>query len=276
MLDSRINFKNEKFVKENIENWHTEDLISAATTAKDFISLLNIVKSMEKTKSLELLKTRDTPEHWIDLYKAHLIIVQKLSELDPKFTESDSTEQNLFDIILSLAVRGALHEQIDIDPETDGDDLNKIIAEADTPSDFYDEEIEKDEDFCDALEKATLHDVQKVHAKLALILSKNNNSYTLKRSSFKYESVKVQTISFIGKALFPQLNKTKRVISKTPCGTGRGDWVDTPTSYILARLNDILTETKSRLSIKLSEYEDQQQAKKRRRQLINKLMFWKK
>lgn len=73
-------------------------------------------------------------------------------------------------------------------------------------------------------------------------------------------------MGFLGKSLFPALgNMFKKVQSKTPCGKGRGDWVDTPTSFMLARTNDVLQEAKGRLSMYAEEKEEQEAARIRRK-----------
>ena len=77
---------------------------------------------------------------------------------------------------------------------------------------------------------------------------------------------------FLGKSLFPTLgNMFKKVQSKTPCGKGRGDWVDTPTSFMLARTNDLLQEAKGRLSMYAEEKEEREAAQIRRKRLFLKI-----
>ena len=184
-----------------------------------------------------------------------------------------SAEQDLFNVILSLVVRGVMHERLDLDPEEDGLDVSEILENMEnTPADFFESEIEKDEDFRAALEAADTRDIAKVHGRLAQILTRCNNAYTLKRADYKVETVKMQTMGFLGKSLFPALSGTvKKVQSKTPCGTGRGDWVDTPTCFTLARTNDLLQEAKGRLAMYLEEREDKDAARLRRRRIWQRI-----
>ena len=78
-------------------------------------------------------------------------------------------------------------------------------------------------------------------------------------------------MGFLGKSLFPVFgNAVKKVQSRTPSGKGRGDWVDTPTCFVLARTNDLLQEAKGRLSMYAEEREDEEAARIRRKQLFLK------
>lgn len=269
--DQQINFKNEKEIKEALERWQAAELVEAAQTLKDVQALRTVVKAIEKSKVSELLKAKDNPEKWLELHRAHQSLDQKAENLGENEPDH-SAEQILFDTLVSLVVRGVMHEQLDIDPEEDGLDPAAILNKMDSPSDFFDEEIEKDEDFQTALEEADVRDIAKVHSRLAQILTRCNNAYTLKRVDYKIETVKMPTMGFLGKSLFPALgNAVKNVQSRTPCGKGRGDWVDTPTSFTLARTNDLLQEAKGRLSMYLEEREDQDAARLRRKNLWLKI-----
>ena len=158
-----------------------------------------------------------------------------------------------------------MHEQLDLDPEEDGIDLTAILDGMDPPADYYDEELDKDEDYISALEEASSRDIRKVHSRLASILSRYNNAYTLKRADYKLEKVKIQTVGFLGSRLFPGLSSaTKWVKTKIPCGKGRGDWIDTPTCFLLARTNDLLQETKGRLAVAADERRNEEEKERRR------------
>lgn len=264
MLDAQsINFKNEKAVKELLNQWEAAALVEQAQDLKSCMNLRNVVKSMEKTIAAELLKSKDNPEKWLELYKTHLVLEQKITDLGGKASQP-TKEQILFDTILSLVVRGVMHEQLDIDPEEDGIDLTEILDGMDPPADYFDEEIEKDDDFQAAMDEASSKDVQKVHSRLAYILSHYNNAYTLKRADYKLETVKVPTMGFLGRSLFPMLGASiKWRKSKLPCAKGRGDWIDTPTCFVLARANDLLQETKGRLAVYADEKKEQEEKKLR-------------
>lgn len=269
--DQSVNFQNEKEVKEALERWQALSLADGVRDLKDCRTLRQAVKSLEKTKAAELLKDKDNPEKWFELYRAHQILDQKAVEMGDK-EEPWTNEQVLFDTLLSLIVRGVMHEQLDIDPEEDGLDLTAILDDMDSPADFFDEEIEKDEAFAEALAAADAKDLFKVHGRFAQILTKCNNSYTLKRADYKLETVKMPVMGFLGKSLFPALgNAFKSFQSKTPCGKGRGDWVDVPTSFILARTNDLMQEAKGRLSVYAEEKEEEEAARIRRKRLILKI-----
>ena len=248
-IGEQIDFNNDKEIKDALEHWKTSELVEAARTLKDVRALGAIVKPLEKNKAAELLKDKDNPEQWLDLYRARQALDKKAEEFGETLA-STGAEQDLFDTILSLVVRGVMHEQLDLDPEEDGLNVAEILDNMeDSPSDFFESEIEKDEDFQSALEAADTRDIAKVHGRLAQILTRCNNAYTLKRADYKVETVKMQTMGFLGKSLFPALGgAVKKVQSKTPCGKGRGDWVDTPTCFVLARANDLLQEAKGRLS----------------------------
>ena len=269
--DTFVTFENEKQIKESLERWQAPALIDAVKSLKDCQALRQAVKALEKTKAAELLKDKDNPEKWLELYRAHQVLDQKAIEMGEK-EQPWTNDEFLFDALLSAVVRGVMHEHLDIDPEEDGLDLNVILAEMDPPSDFFDEEVEKDEVFQEALNAAESKDVFKVHARLAHILTKCNNSYTLKRADYKVETVKMPVMGFLGKSLFPVLgNMFKKVQSKTPCGKGRGDWVDTPTSFMLARTNDLLQEAKGRLSAYAEEKEEAEAARIRRKKIWRKI-----
>ena len=268
--DAFVTFEDEKQVKEALDCWQASALVDAVKSLKDCQTLRHAVKALEKTKAAELLKDKDNPEKWLELYRAHQVLDQKAAEMGEK-EQPWTHEQFLFDALLSAIVRGVIHENLDIDPEEDGLDLNAILAEKDDPSDFFDEEIEKDEVFQEALDSASSGDIFKVHSRLTSILTKCNNAYTLKRSDYVVETVKMPMMGFLGKSLFPVFgNAVKKIESKTPSGKGRGDWVDTPTCFILARTNDLLQEAKGRLSMYAEEREEEEAARMRRNRLILK------
>lgn len=269
----QINFKNDKQIKDALEQWKAAELVVAAQNLKDAQSLRAVVGALEKSKAAELLKNKDNPEQWLELHRAHRALDAKIDEFGEK-EPVRSAEQVLFDTILSLVVRGVMHEQLDLNPEEDGLDVSEILDNMEnSPSDFFEREMERDEDFQSALELADTRDIAKVHARLAQILTRCNNAYTLKRADYKVETVKMQTMGFLGKSLFPALGgAVKKVQSKTPCGKGRGDWVDTPTCFILARTNDLLQEAKGRLSMVLEEREDKDAARQRRRRVWQKII----
>lgn len=281
MLEN-LDFKNEKAVKDALERWQADDLFEAAVDVRDLYLLRNAVKAVEKQKANELLKSKDNPEKWLEIYRVDQKLDRKLSEVDAAFRVTDTNEQILFDVLTSLVIITVLHEQIDIDPEYDGLDVSSIMENAKPVDEVIDTEVEKDEDYKLSLEKASLKDLQKVHARLASILTKFNNAYTLKRADYKIETVKMPTATSVGRMLFPSLfgNSTKKITSKTPCGKGRGDWVETPTSYVLARTCDMLQEIKGRLSMEIQDREDQDAAIKRRKMIKKKIketiLFWKK
>ena len=269
--ESFITFENEKQIKESLERWQASALVDAVKDLKDCQKLRQAVKVLEKTKSSELLKDKDNPEKWLELYRAHQVLDQKAMAMGEK-EQPWTHEQFLFDALLSAVVRGVMHENLDIDPEEDGLDLNAILAEMDDPADFFDEEIEKDEVFQEALESASANDMFKVHSRLAHILTKCNNAYTLKRSDYVVETVKMPMMGFLGKSLFPVFgNAVKKVQSKTPSGKGRGDWIDTPTCFILARTNDLLQEAKGRLSGYAEKKEEAEAARIRRKKIWYKI-----
>lgn len=269
--DSFVAFENEKQLKEALERWQASALTDAVKTLKDCQMLRQAVKALEKTKAAELLKDKDNPEKWLELYRAHQVLDQKALEMGEK-EQPWTHEQFLFDALLSAVVRGVMHEHLDLDPEEDGLDLNAILAERDSPSDFFDTEVEKDEVFQEALESASADDMFKVHSRLAHILTKCNNAYTLKRSDYVVETVKMPVMGFLGKCLFPVFGSAdKKVQSRTPSGKGRGDWVDTPTCFVLARTNDLLQEAKGRLSVYAEDKEEAEAAAIRRKRLFLKV-----
>lgn len=269
--DQSVNFQNEKEVREALERWQAFALADSVRDLKDCRALRQAVKSLEKTKAAELLKDKDNPEKWFELYRAHQILDQKAAEMGES-EQPWTNEEVLFDTLLSLIVRGVMHEQLDIDPEEDGLDLTAILDDMDPPADFFDEEIEKDEGFVEALAAAEAKDLFRVHARFAQILTKCNNSYTLKQADYKVETVKMPVMGFLGKSLFPALgNAFKSFQSRTPCGKGRGDWIDVPTSFILARTNDLMQEAKGRLSMYAEEKEEEEAARIRRKRLILKI-----
>lgn len=269
--ESFVVFENEKQIKDALERWQASALVDAVNGLKDCQKLRQAVKNLEKTKASELLKDKDNPEKWLELYRAHQVLDQKAIKMGEK-EQPWTHEQFLFDALLSAVVRGVMHENLDIDPEEDGLDLNAILAEKDSPSDFFDEEVEKDEVFQEALGAASAADMFKVHSRLAHILTKCNNSYTLKRSDYVVETVKMPVMGFLGKCLFPVFGNTvKKVQSKTPSGKGRGDWVDTPTCFVLARANDVLQEAKGRLSMYAEEKEEEEAARIRRKKIWRKV-----
>ena len=268
---SLITFDNEKQIKESLERWQTSALVDAVKNLKDCQALRNVVKSLEKTKASELLRDKDNPEKWLELYRAHQVLDQKAIKMGEK-EQPWTHEQFLFDALLSAIVRGVMHENLDIDPEEDGLDLNAILSEMDDPSDFFDTEVEKDEIFQEAFASASADDMFRVHSRLAHILTKNNNSYTLKRSDYVVETVKMPTMGFLGRSLFPVFaNAVKKVESKTPSGKGRGDWIDTPTCFVLARTNDLLQEAKGRLVMYAEDKEEEEAARIRRKRFFLKI-----
>lgn len=268
----QIDFNNDKEIKDALEHWKAAELLEAARTPDEVRALRAAVKPLEKTKAAELLKDKDNPEQWLDLYRARQALDKKAEDFGNE-QATYSAEQDLFNVILSLVVRGVMHERLDLDPEEDGLDVSEILENMEnTPADFFESEIEKDEDFHAALEAADTRDIAKVHGRLAQILTRCNNAYTLKRADYKVETVKMQTMGFLGKSLFPALSGTvKKVQSKTPCGKGRGDWVDTPTCFTLARTNDLLQEAKGRLAMYLEEREDKDAARLRRRRIWQRI-----
>ena len=268
----QIDFNNDKEIKDALEHWRAAELLEAARTPDEVRALRAAVKPLEKTKAAELLKDKDNPEQWLDLYRARQALDKKAEDFGNEQT-TYSAEQDLFNVILSLVVRGVMHERLDLDPEEDGLDVSEILENMEnTPADFFESEIEKDEDFRAALEAADTRDIAKVHGRLAQILTRCNNAYTLKRADYKVETVKMQTMGFLGKSLFPALSGTvNKVQSKTPCGKGRGDWVDTPTCFTLARTNDLLQEAKGRLAMYLEEREDKDAARLRRRRIWQRI-----
>lgn len=268
----QIDFNNDKEIKDALEHWRAAELLEAARTPDEVRALRAAVKPLEKTKAAELLKDKDNPEQWLDLYRARQALDKKAEDFGNE-QATYSAEQDLFNVILSLVVRGVMHERLDLDPEEDGLDVSEILENMEnTPADFFESEIEKDEDFRAALEAADTRDIAKVHGRLAQILTRCNNAYTLKRADYKVETVKMQTMGFLGKSLFPALSGTvKKVQSKTPCGKGRGDWVDTPTCFTLARTNDLLQEAKGRLAMYLEEREDKDAARLRRRRIWQRI-----
>lgn len=272
MLDpQQINFRNERTLKEFLNQWEGQTLIERAEDLKSCLNLRNVVKSMEKTVASELLKAKDNPEKWLEFYKLHQVLEQKVADFGGKPSQP-AKEQLLFDAILSNVVRGVMHEQLDIDPEEDGIDLTAILDAMTPPADYYDEELETDEDYAAALEDATSKDIAKVHSRLASLLSRYNNAYTLKRADYKLEEVKVQTVGFLGSRLFPGLGASTRWMkTKIPCGKGRGDWIDTPTSFLLARTSDLLQETKGRLAVAADERRQEEEKERRREAFVAKI-----
>lgn len=269
--DQQVNFKNDKEIKDALERWQATSLVEAAKTLQDCVALRNAVKTVEKTKAAELLKGKDNPEKWLELYRAHQTLDQKTDTMGAN-EPSHSNEQILFDTVLSLIVRQVMHEQLDINPEEDGLDTCAILEKMDPPADIFDEEVEKSEEFQEIMENVEAKDIHKVHSRYAQILTKCNNSYTLKRVDYKVETVKVPTMGFLGKSLFPALGSAfKKFESRTPCGKGRGDWVETPTSFILARTNDLLQEAKGRLSMYAEEKEEEEAKRLRRKRLVLKI-----
>lgn len=268
---SFVTFENEKQIKESLERWQAFTLVDAVQSLKDCQALRQAVKSLEKTKAAELLKDKDNPEKWLELYRAHQVLDQKAIKMGEK-EQPWTNDEFLFDALVSAVVRAVMHENLDIDPEEDGLDLNVILSEMSPAADFFAAEVEKDELFQEALSAADAKDVFKVHARLAHILTKCNNSYTLKRADYTLETVKMPVMGFLGKSLFPALgNMFKKVQSKTPCGKGRGDWIDTPTSFVLARTNDLLQEAKGRLSVYAEEKGEAEAARFRRKRLFLKV-----
>ena len=126
MLDpQQINFRNERTLKEFLNQWEGQTLIERAEDLKSCLNLRNVVKSMEKTVASELLKAKDNPEKWLEFYKLHQALEQKVADFGGKPSQP-AKEQLLFDAILSNVVRGVMHEQLDIDPEEDGIDLTTL------------------------------------------------------------------------------------------------------------------------------------------------------
>ena len=132
-----VTFENEKQIKESLERWQTFALVDAVKNLKDCQALRQAVKSLEKTKAAELLKDKDNPEKWLELYRAHQVLDQKAIKMGEK-EQPWTNEEFLFDALVSAVVRGVMHEHLDIDPEEDGLDLNVILSEMDPPADFFD------------------------------------------------------------------------------------------------------------------------------------------
>ena len=72
-----VTFENEKQIKEALERWQTFALVDAVKNLKDCQALRQAVKTLEKTKAAELLKDKDNPEKWLELYRAHQVLDQK-------------------------------------------------------------------------------------------------------------------------------------------------------------------------------------------------------
>ena len=121
-----VTFENEKQIKEALERWQTFALVDAVKNLKDCQALRQAVKTLEKTKAAELLKDKDNPEKWLELYRAHQVLDQKAIKMGEK-EQPWTNEEFLFDALLSAVVRGVMHEHLDIDPEEDGLDLNVIL-----------------------------------------------------------------------------------------------------------------------------------------------------
>ena len=58
----QINFKNDKQIKDALEQWKAAELVVAAQNLKDAQSLRTVVGALEKSKAAELLKNKDNPE----------------------------------------------------------------------------------------------------------------------------------------------------------------------------------------------------------------------
>lgn len=264
-------FKNEKSVKDALANSDAESLAKAAAELKEAELLYTVFKQIEKHVANALLQNKDAPFEWLDLYKARLILEQTLQKNDSKLLKANA-EQDLFDAVLACITRAVLHEQLDLDPDEDGTDLTAILDDMDPPADYCDEVLEKDSDFQNAMQACSAKDVEKVRARLAYTLTHNNMAYTLKRANYKLEEVKVQTVGFLGRSLFPMLSVSeKHTKAKTPCAKGLGDWVDTPTSFVLARANDLMQETKGRLALYAENKRQTEDAARRRQKLLLKL-----
>ena len=69
--DSIVTFENEKQIRESLERWQASALVDAVKNLKDCQALRQAVKALEKTKAQELLKDKDNPEKWLELYRAH-------------------------------------------------------------------------------------------------------------------------------------------------------------------------------------------------------------
>lgn len=264
-------FKNEKTVKDALMNSDAESLAKSATNVKEAELAHTVAKQLEKHVANALLQNKDAPFKWLDLYKARLILEQTLQKNGSKLLKTN-LEQDLFDAVLASITRTVLHEQLDLDPDEDGTDLSEILDGMDSPADYCDEELDKDEDFQNALQVCSSKDVEKVRARLAYTLTHNNMAYTLKRANYKLEEVKVQTVGFLGRRLFPMLSVSeKHTKAKTPCEKGMGDWIDTPTSFILARANDLMQETKGRLALYAENKRQAEDALHRRQKLFLKI-----
>lgn len=264
-------FKNEKTLKEFLMSQEAVALAQTELSLKETELLHSVLKSTEKSVGNALLQRKEAPFKWLDLYKARQIIEQRLSEKNPKLLKPN-TEQDLYDAVLASITRTVLHEQLDIDPDEDGTDICEILNDLDSPADYCDNVLEKDEDVQNALDACTSKDIEKVRSRLVYTLTHNNMAYTLKRANYKLEEVKVQTVGFLGRTLFPMLSGSERSTkAKTPCERGMGDWIDTPTSFILARANDLMQETKGRLALYADNKRQEEDAHRRRQKFILKI-----
>ena len=261
-----------KDIKELIANKQLEAVVTGISLPKECQAMFNQLKTLEKSCCNELLRDKQIPEIWLELHRCRLIAEQKLAEMNAK-PSAAAPEQELSDAVLDNVIRTVLHEQLDLDvEESDPSKLSEVLENQQTPADYYEDELETDETFQDALDKCSSKDVEKARNRLAYPLNHNNMAYTLKRSNYTVEEVKVQTVGFLGRALFPVLSSSEKYTqSKTPAAKGLGDWVDTPTSFVLARTNDLLQEIKGRLSLCAENKRHEEEAFDRRRRLMSKI-----
>ena len=261
-----------KDIKELIAEKQLEAAVRGISSSKECQALLNQLKTLEKSCGNELLRDKKIPETWLELHQCRLIAEQKLAEMNVK-PSAPVPEQELSDAVLDNVIRTVLHEQLDLDvEESDPSKLTSVLENQQPPADYYEDELENDEAFQDALDKCSSKDIEKVRNRLAYPLNHNNMAYTLKRSNYTVEEVKVQTVGFLGRALFPVLTSSEKYTqSKTPAAKGLGDWVDTPTSFVLARTNDLLQEIKGRLSLCAENKRHEEEASDRRRRLVSKI-----
>ena len=262
-----------KDIKELIAEKQLEAAVRGISSQKDCQALLTQLKTLEKSCGNELLRDKQIPETWLELHRCRLIAEQKLAEEMNVKPSAAVPEQELSDAVLDSVIRTVLHERLDLDvEESDPSKLTSVLENQQPPADYYEDELEKDEAFQDALDKCTSKDVEKARNRLAYPLNHNNMAYTLKRSNYTVEEVKVQTVGFLGRTLFPILSPSEKYTqSKTPAAKGLGDWIDTPTSFVLARTNDLLQEIKGRLSLCAENKRHEEEASDRRKRFVSKI-----
>lgn len=262
-----------KNIKELVAQKKLGSLISEISIAKECLSLMTQIRSLEKSYGNELLRDKDNPEKWLELYKGRLSLEEKLATFNEK-VPSSSNEQELYDAVLDHVVRTVLHEQLELDTEESNTSaLIDALENSQPPADYYEAELERNEEFQNALDKCSSKDIEKARNRLIYPLTHNNMSYTLKRSNYTTEDVKVQTVGFLGRTLFPVLSSSEKYTkAKTPVAKGLGDWVDTPTSFVLARTNDLLQEIKGQLALCADNKRHEEEAADRRHRLMSKIL----